>query len=82
MKSPSTNANLPRDDYVDIQGVRLLLSQSHDIIGEWIGQEEVLRHRFFRLAGLLAAIAPETLAPPPTEGPKDVWFFRFEPRVS
>ena len=43
MKSPSTNANLPRDDYVDIQGVRLLLSQSHDVIGEWIGQEEVLR---------------------------------------
>jgi len=43
MKSPSTNTNLPRDDYVDIQGVRLLLSQSHDVIGEWIGQEEVLR---------------------------------------
>ncbi len=29
--------------YVEIDGVRLKLSQSHDAVGEWIGQQEILQ---------------------------------------
>ena len=27
-------------------------------------------------------VAPDTLGPPPTEGPRDIWFFRLDPRTT
>ena len=43
MNSPASKLNPTTEHSVDIQGVRLFLSQSHKIVGEWIGQAEILR---------------------------------------
>lgn len=40
--------------------------------------EQILRARLEVLAK--DYFAPQTLGPPPTEGPKDIWFFRMDPR--
>ena len=43
MHAPHDEKRSPSDEFVEIEGVRLRLGKPHDVVGQWIGQTEVLR---------------------------------------
>ncbi len=43
MHAPHEKTPSATDDYCEINGIRLRLGKPHEVVGQWIGQEEILR---------------------------------------
>jgi len=43
MHAPHEKTPSATDDYCEITGIRLRLGKPHEVVGQWIGQEEILR---------------------------------------